>query len=166
MTALLLTLLAALPAQEAARVPGLYLQGDLGRPEGRVMEPKVASLLAQLADGDVGLELRIPLLAQLAYRAEGQLPYDEIRKIKRHVRGDDLIDYLRCMAFCGEEGLEELRDYDNRRKPELRAEVVYGFGHAFVAVGEVGEPRDELLVGFRELGVTLIGHINLRCGSS
>lgn len=128
MTALLLTLLAALPAQEAARVPGLYLQGDLDRPEGRVMEPAVERLLAMLADSGVDNDVRIPLLAQIAYRADGPLPYDDIRRIKRHVRGDALVDYLRCMALCGEKGLEELRDYEKRRKPELRAEVVYGLG--------------------------------------
>jgi hypothetical protein len=128
MTALLLALLAALPAQEAARVPGLYLQGDSARPQGRVVEPEIEQLLGLLAGSRIDNDVRMPLLAQLAYRADGPLPYEQIRRIKRHVRGDAMVDYLRCMALCGEQGLEELRNYEKRRKPELRAEVVYGLG--------------------------------------
>ena len=128
MTALLLAFLVLVPAQRGAEVPGLYRQGDLRRPAGAVLEASQRELLEVLADGSAEADARILALEQLAYRGQAPLPYTAIRPIRRLVRGEHLADYLRCLAMCGPQGLEELRGMRDLNRVYLRTEVVYGLG--------------------------------------
>lgn len=78
-----------------------------------------------LQDRSADSDLRCLAMALLAYRGEA-LEVQTVVAMKPLARGEAQLDYAHCLTLCGKDGLKELEALGRKRKPELKAEVVYG----------------------------------------
>jgi len=120
-------LLAALLAPQGGRAP------VAAAPAARHLS--AATLLERISERRRPREERMAYLEELAQRGQ-PLELKQVQRIRSVVRGEYLIDYTRCLSFCGAEALEELRKLRKRSDPVVKAEAVYAITQLDLAGGE------------------------------
>ncbi|MBC8329316.1 MAG: hypothetical protein H8E31_11280, partial [Planctomycetes bacterium] len=108
----LLLLLAVLVAPQGSRAPVPARQLDC------------ETLLERIGERRLPREERMAYLEELAVRGQA-LEFDAVHRIRGSVRGEFLVDYVRCLSLCGSEALPELRKLLKRHDPAVTAEAVY-----------------------------------------
>ena len=119
----LLLLLAVLVAPQGSRAPVPARQLDC------------ETLLERIGERRLPREERMAYLEELAVRGQA-LEFDAVHRIRGSVRGEFMVDYVRCLSLCGSEALPELRKLLKRHDPAVTAEAVYAVTRLDAAGGE------------------------------